>query len=190
MIVKPVLKIVFYILLLGVLIHVSCKRELFCEECKEKNKPPIAIAGPDRVIALPTDSVLLDGSASSDPDGKISSYLWTKISGPVSFALSNATAVTMVVKNLVTGVYQFELMVTDNGGLSATDTVQIFVNKPAQSNRAPVANAGADQAITWPTNAVILNGSGSIDPDNDIIGYTWTKISGPALFNIVTPGVA
>lgn len=49
------------------------------------NKPPIAVAGPDQVITLPTDSVLLDGRTSSDPDGTISNYLWTKISGPSSF---------------------------------------------------------------------------------------------------------
>ncbi|HET6766136.1 MAG TPA: hypothetical protein VFH08_02015 [Chitinophagaceae bacterium] len=31
-----------------------------------------AIAGPDQVITLPADSVLLDGSSSNDPDGRIS----------------------------------------------------------------------------------------------------------------------
>ena len=57
----------------------------------EGNKPPIAVAGSDQVITLPTDSALLDGSASSDPDGKISDpiaigWRWEKISGPASFA--------------------------------------------------------------------------------------------------------
>ena len=46
---------------------------------------PTAIAGPDQVITLPTDSISLDGSASSDPDGTISEWLWTKIEGPASF---------------------------------------------------------------------------------------------------------
>jgi len=32
------------------------------------NKFPIANAGPDQVITLPTDSVSLDGTSSSDPD--------------------------------------------------------------------------------------------------------------------------
>jgi len=56
------------------------KKEHPCERCvnNENNKPPIAVAGPDRAITLPTDSVLLDGRTSSDPDGSISSYLWTK----------------------------------------------------------------------------------------------------------------
>lgn len=73
---------------------------------------------------------------------------------------------------------------TDNAGLSAKDTVQVIVNDPSQSNRPPVANAGSDQTITLPTNTVSLNGSVSTDPDNNITGYVWTKISGPSSFNI------
>ena len=51
-------------------------------------KPPKSNAGLDQVIALPTDSVLLDDTNSSDPDGMISEWLWTKISGPASFNIN------------------------------------------------------------------------------------------------------
>jgi hypothetical protein len=68
-------------------IFISCKKEKSCESCKENNKPPIALAGPDQVITLPTDSISLDGSASNDPGGKISEWLWKKISGPSSFTI-------------------------------------------------------------------------------------------------------
>jgi len=76
-------------LLIGILIFISCKKERACENCADKNKPPIAVAGPDQLITLPSDSASLDGSSSSDPDGKISECLWTKISGPASFGISN-----------------------------------------------------------------------------------------------------
>ena len=59
-------------------IFFSCKKETSCEGCKENNKPPIAVAGPDQVITLPTDSISLDGSTSNDPDGTISEWLWKK----------------------------------------------------------------------------------------------------------------
>ena len=75
---------------------------------------------------------------------------------------------------------------TDNAGLSAKDTMNINVNDPSQPNRPPVANAGADQTITLPANAVTLNGNGSTDPENNITGYAWTKISGPSSFTIAT----
>jgi len=181
---RPLLKFAACILLAWILIFLSCKKEYSCEGCAEKNKPPVAVAGPDQIITLPTDSVSLDGSASSDPDGTISTWLWTKISGPSSFNINNASIAKTIVKSLAAGSYQFELKVKDNGGLSAKDTVQVIVNGPGQLNRPPVANAGTDQTITLPTNTVNLDGSGSTDPDNNITSYAWTKISGPSSFNI------
>jgi hypothetical protein len=165
-------------------VNLSCKKETSCESCKENNKPPIAIAGPDQVITLPTDSVSLDGRSSSDPDGTISNWLWTKISGPASFNISNSLSPNTSVKNLAKGVYLFELKVSDNSGLSDRDTMQVFVNDPLQPNRPPVANTGPDQTIILPANTAILNGTGSSDPDNNITSYLWTKISGPTSFSI------
>jgi hypothetical protein len=69
---KPILNFVTLVLITGIIIFVSCKKEKSCEGCTDKNKPPISIAGPDRIIALPTDSILLDGNPSSDQDGRIS----------------------------------------------------------------------------------------------------------------------
>jgi hypothetical protein len=117
----------------GLILFISCKKEKSCEGCIKGDKPPIANAGPDQVITLPTDSVLLDGTSSSDPDGKISSFLWTKISGPASFTIIKASDSITVAKALVAGIYQFELRVTDNGGLSAKDTVQVILDDPASN---------------------------------------------------------
>jgi len=164
-------------------IAISCKREMSCVNC-QSNQPPVAKAGPDESITLPTDSVLLDGSKSSDPDGTIVKYQWSKISGPSSFVIANSNSANTVVRALIQGLYQFELSVTDNGGLSAKDTVQIIVNAATNGNRPPVANAGPDQTITLPTNTVNLDGSSSSDPDNNITTYAWRKIAGPATFTI------
>ncbi|HLO83126.1 MAG TPA: hypothetical protein VK166_19320, partial [Chitinophagaceae bacterium] len=59
------------------MIYTSCKKELSCENCTEVNKPPIANAGHDTTIFLPVDSVILDGSRSSDQDDGIAEYKWT-----------------------------------------------------------------------------------------------------------------
>ena len=45
------------------------------------NIAPTANAGIDQSIKLPTSTVTLSGSG-TDPDGTISAYRWTKISGP------------------------------------------------------------------------------------------------------------
>jgi len=170
--------------MLGLVIVYSCQKEISCEGCVDGNKPPIAVAGPDQVVTLPTDSVLLNGNSSSDPDGTITKWLWTKISGPASFSISRPSDSTTKVKSLLIGTYQFELTVSDNSGLSAKDTVQIIVKDPLLFNRPPIANAGSDQTINLPTNIITLIGNGSTDPDNNIISYLWTKISGPSSFNI------
>ena len=143
----------------------------------------MAVAGPDQIITLPTDTAMLNGSASNDADGKITEAKWTKIAGPASFSLVNDASLKAVIKNLVAGVYEFELMVKDNGGLSAKDTLAVTVNV-LPNNQPPVAKAGADQTITLPVNSVTIDGSGSTDPDNNIMSYAWTKISGPLSFSI------
>ena len=184
---KPTLKFFVLTLMAGSTIYASCRKETSCEGCDEKNKPPIAVAGPDQVITLPADSVLLDGRSSSDPDGIISSYLWTKISGPSSFTILKPSDSLTKVKTLAFGTYLFELKVTDNGGLSAKDTMRVIVDAVITTNHPPIANAGADQTITLPANTVNLDGSASTDPENNITSYLWTKISGPTSFNIVNP---
>ncbi|MGB3007192.1 MAG: T9SS type A sorting domain-containing protein, partial [Chitinophagaceae bacterium] len=89
------------------------------------------------------------------------------------------------INNLVQGVYQFELRVTDNQGATGRDTVVITVNA-APTNRRPEVNAGEDKNITFPTNAVDLIGR-AWDADGSIVAYKWSKVSGPIHFRIVTP---
>jgi hypothetical protein len=119
--------------LLAVFFSLSCMKEYSCEGCTSSNKPPnqppVAIAGTDQTLTLPVDSTILDGSTSADPDSNITRYLWTKISGPSSFSLSNSSTAQTQLTELVQGVYLFELNVSDAGGLFSKDTVQIEVNK-------------------------------------------------------------
>jgi len=146
------------------------------------NKPPVANAGTNQAINLPTSTVTNSGSLSSDADGTISSYAWLKISGPSTFTIVNSSSVSTAVTSLVQGVYQFQLTVTDNNGATAKDTVQITVN----SINSPVANAGPDKSITLPISTTNLTGSGT-DADGTISTYGWLKISGPAIGTIVSP---
>jgi len=88
---------------------------------------PVANAGIDITTFLPVGPIFLNGSA-SDADNNIVSVLWTKVSGPSSFSFDNATAAQTYVRNLVQGVYQFELKVTDKTRLVDRDTIQVTVN--------------------------------------------------------------
>ncbi|HSC39032.1 MAG TPA: T9SS type A sorting domain-containing protein, partial [Chitinophagaceae bacterium] len=92
------------------------------------NQPPVANAGTSTTLTLPNNSTTLNGTASSDPDGSIASYAWTKYSGPAGGTISSPAAATTQVTGLTAGVYVFKLQVTDNSGATATDTVSVTVN--------------------------------------------------------------
>jgi poly(3-hydroxybutyrate) depolymerase len=152
------------------------------------NQAPVANAGADITITLPTNGALLDGSASSDADGSISSYSWSKISGPAQFNIANGASASTNVNNLVQGTYSFRLVVTDNNGSTSSDTVNVVVNPapPPPPNQLPVANAGFDATLVLPANSTTLNGASSIDPDGNLVAYSWTRISGPTQFTIAS----
>jgi len=133
MIIQVLKKAVFIVSMLIIIItHSGCKKELSCEECLNTdhpptNHPPVANTGNDTTIMLPGNTVNLNGSLSSDPDNNITGYLWTKISGPSLFNITNANVVQTQATNVVQGVYLFELKVTDAGALSDRDTIQVTV---------------------------------------------------------------
>lgn len=135
------------------------------------NTLPVASAGPDQVKTLPTNSATMAGSG-TDADGTISSYKWTKVSGPATFTITNDASPTTTITGLVQGVYQFQLEVTDNNGGKGVDVMQVTVN--AAANTPPTGTAGLDQAITLPTNTATLTGSGS-DAEGPVT-FQWTQI--------------
>lgn len=140
------------------------------------NVAPVAKAGNDQVISLPTTSVNLDGSGSYDTDGNIASYSWSKISGPSTYTIGNTASSYTGVNSLASGVYSFRLQVTDNYGAVAADTVSITVNT-VTGLQPPVAEAGGNQSIA--ANNTVLNSWGSSSPNGAISSYLWQQISGP-----------
>jgi hypothetical protein len=66
------------LLVVVIILFFSDSRELSYKTCKTNN-PPLAVAGPNAVIMLPMNSVSLDGSTSTDPEGSIIFYKWSKI---------------------------------------------------------------------------------------------------------------
>lgn len=177
-------KILLLFSLGAVLVYFSCRKERTSDNLRGENKPPVAIAGNDTVIILPQDSFVLKGTKSYDPDGTIGQMLWSKISGPSKYLLTQLQTGDAVLKNFTKGIYQFELKVSDDEGLAAKDTVMVTVDSLGANTHPPVARAGQDLEILLPTDAAILDGSSSYDADNDIVSYSWTKISGPSSFHI------
>jgi hypothetical protein len=93
---------------------------------------PVSQTGPDQTLtdtdASGSEPVTLDGSASTDPDGTIVSYSWTENDVEI------ATGITPTV-DLPVGEHTITLTVTDDGGLTASDTVVITVQAASTSDR-------------------------------------------------------
>ena len=118
---------------LTVIVVTSCKKDIPPPGTRD-NKPPIANGGPDQTIMKPRDNTYLSGDLSHDPDGGIVSYKWTAVTGPNSpnidkdrILITGLKPYTMFVSNLEEGVYQFELMVTDNDKGASRDTMKVTV---------------------------------------------------------------
>ncbi|XP_068735885.1 dyslexia-associated protein KIAA0319-like protein [Montipora capricornis] len=137
----------------------------------EKNAPPVAVAGSDKDLVYPDDSTVLDASASHD-DQKIVKYHWEQSNGPHLSEMIGVDDKVVTVKNLLEGNYVFKLTVTDEKGLTGTDTVAVNVKKDI--NKAPTANAGPDVVVHLPNRAAELDGSRSYD-DHGIVEYEWSR---------------
>ena len=134
------------------------------------NLPPIANAGPDQTVndvdANGVESVILDGSASTDIDGKIVSYEWKE--GSTILGASD-----IITSDFQVGEHNVVLTVIDDNGAVDSDTVLLTVNP----NQPPTALAGDDKTVDDSdgngSESVTLDGSGSFDPDGTIASYEW-----------------
>ena len=137
------------------------------------NEAPTAQASDD-IVARGLDEVTLNGSG-TDSDGQIVSYSWSQTQGS-SVALTNADSqqASFTAPDVsTTEQFTFELTVTDNEGMSASDTTLVVVNP---KNNPPSADAGEDFTVNE-QQSVTLSGSGT-DSDGTIEAYLWTQTSG------------
>jgi len=139
------------------------------------NGPPVADAGTDQVANLGA-LVVLDGSQSIDADGSIVAYQWVQTAGTPVVELANANTAKASFSAPAVGsggtALTFRLTVTDNRGVTKSDTIVVNVNGP------PTADSGPDQQVQSGAT-VTLDGSGSADEEGGALAYSWMQISGP-----------
>jgi uncharacterized protein YegL len=87
--------------------------------------PPVADAGPDKVVDEGS-SVTLDGSNSSDPDGVVVSHAWSGADASIG-SLTDAASAVATYHGLDDGADAVTLTVTDDNGLTDTDSATVTV---------------------------------------------------------------
>lgn len=170
------------------------------------NQPPLAVVTVDTRIgagATTTSSitasvgydVVLNGGASTDPDGNTLTYTWALSSPFGSVAKLSATNTpSVLLAPDVMGTYTATLTVTDTSGAKSDHIATINVN-----NRRPIASIGSNatpQSLPMATSIRIppgteltLRGGGSTDADGDTLTYLWQITSAPVGSNatLLTP---
>ncbi len=157
------------------------------------DRAPVADAGPSRTLpACESDLFVLDATASYDPDGDPLTYRWGVLDVPdgsaaTDAALSDPIGARTTFAPDVDGAYTFWLEVDDGIVPSPKDVVTLATGGP---NRAPSADAGADQIVRNVRAACVttpegprcepcpvvrfrLDGTSSTDVDEDALRYRW-----------------
>jgi len=137
------------------------------------SNPPVADAGSDKSV-YENRSVTLNGSG-YDPDGYSVDYYWSCSGGNLSNRYTarptfNAPSVSS------NRYYTCDLTVTDEEGLTDSDSMRVLVRERDDSSNPPVADAGSNKNV-YENQSVILNGSG-YDPDGYSVTYYWSCSGG------------
>jgi PKD repeat protein len=129
------------------------------------NAPPLALAnGP--YAGKVNELISFTSAGSADPDGTIDMYVWD---------WGDSSRFPGVIPNpghryVNPGTYTVSLTITDNDGLTATDTATVVVTEKAGAKPHAEANGPysgkAGQEITF-------SSAGSSDPDGTIASYLW-----------------
>jgi hypothetical protein len=136
-----------------------------------QNEPPTAVVAPDYVETTEGALVILDGSASTDSDDGVASYLWTQTEGdPVSFSNPTSAVASFTAPKTETFDKNIELRltVTDRGGLKGTKDSSVYVMQSATPNNPPAADfsyATKKKKVTCTDR--------STDSDGTIVSWSW-----------------
>jgi hypothetical protein len=139
-----------------------------------------ANAGPDQRVH-PGEEVTLDGSASTVPEGVTVTYNWKGQTPCTEVPLTLPVTDQPVIKFTAPAIppscgdsYFFYFTLTlSSGGSTYADSARVIV--VPQVNQPPVAEAGPDQIVF---DRLVLDGSGSKDPEGGVLEYLWEVDSG------------
>jgi PKD repeat protein len=127
------------------------------------NRSPVASFVQSPATVFTGDVTTFDASTSYDPDGTITSYLWTFGDG------TNGTGAIVTHTYAENGTYNVTLTVTDNDGSTASSfSTRTVLDRP------PVASFTKSATSVYTGAVITFNASASYDPDGSITGYYWS----------------
>lgn len=150
----------------------------------EPNSQPRAAATSESITAVIGDTVVLDGSASSDADGDSLVFRWSQVESgalPVNVTGADTAAASFTAPDTPATLF-FQLVVNDGREDSVPFIVRVDIVLPP--NERPVAVGAAESITVFANDPVVLDGTDSIDGDGDALTYRWSQVEGE-LVNLV-----
>jgi hypothetical protein len=146
-----------------------------------RNEPPTAvISGPNPRHVLALSEFVLDATGSSDPDGDDLSFEWQDLSGgllTIEDPTNPSTSITAgrVFVNSAAAVR----LIVDDGRPEDSMAVTDFMLTVVPKNDPPIGviSVTPDTQVNEGT-AVMLDASGSIDPNGNSLSFTWVQTAG------------
>ncbi|MCH8838644.1 MAG: hypothetical protein IIA60_12750, partial [Candidatus Marinimicrobia bacterium] len=146
------------------------------------NRLAVAILG-EAVVPLAELTELNSAWLSLDKSALIASYVWSLESVPEgsTIQLTSPAAESTSLTPDVEGDYRVSVAVTTTGG----STAATFIDIRATANQPPTAQFTIDHTdLTW-GDSVLVNATGSSDPENDSLIYIWR---GPGVIRLLDNG--
>ncbi|MBQ4819023.1 PKD domain-containing protein [Aquimarina sp. MMG016] len=146
-------------------------------------EPGTTIDAPTAVISASTTSgngpliVSFDASGSTDPNGDVLTYSWDFGNGDI------ATGVIASYEFIEFGDQLVTLTVDDGNGNSDSETITITVTDP---NQPPIASFTSNVNSGIAPVLVTFDASGSTDPNNDPLTYSWDFGDGNTAVGVTT----
>ncbi len=125
------------------------------------NRPPVAEF--EDLEVLTNQSALFNGSMCSDKDGYIAEWRWDCGGGAV-YTTANASH-----RWSMPGTYTVTLTIKDDDGAGAVTSFNVTVK-----NRPPRAVATATPTEVTRATPIKFDGSGSYDPDGEVVNWSWS----------------
>jgi uncharacterized protein YjiK len=130
-----------------------------------ENTPPVASAGPDQEVALPSSASLdgdVDDDGDPDPPGAVTTT-WSQVGGPSTVTFGNAAAVDTIASATVPGTYVVRLSAHDGEFTSFDDVNLTFTGSGGVQSIDVRVNANADDAEEVAVTGLVQRGDGDLD---------------------------